>query len=128
MLEPLTHFLTGACLGRAGLNRKTALATLTLTLATESPDIDMLAYFRGSVFGFAHHRGFTHSLIGAPLMAAFVIGLVRGWYALMKGRAEIPGPHPTGSCSTFMPFSAAWSICSRISPTIMVCGLSRLSI
>jgi len=35
-LEPVTHFLTGACLGRAGLNRKTALATLTLTLAAEA--------------------------------------------------------------------------------------------
>ena len=77
-LEPLTHFITDHCLGRAGLNRKTALATLTLTLATESPDIDIVAYLRGSVFGFAHHRGFTHSLIGAPVMAAFVIGLVRG--------------------------------------------------
>lgn len=87
-MEPLTHILTGACLGRSGLNRKTALATVTLTLATESPDIDILAYFRGSVFGFAHHRGFTHSLIGAPLMAAFVIGLVRGWYALIKSQGR----------------------------------------
>jgi inner membrane protein len=87
-LEPLTHFLTGACLGRAGLNRKTALATLTLTLATESPDIDMLAYFGGSVSGFAHHRGFTHSIIGAPLLAALILGMVRGIYALMKARGR----------------------------------------
>ena len=27
-MEPVTHFLTGACIGRAGLNRKTAYATV----------------------------------------------------------------------------------------------------
>jgi len=44
-LEPITHFLTGAALSRAGFNRKTALATLTMTLAAEAPDIDILTYF-----------------------------------------------------------------------------------
>ena len=29
-------------MGRAGLNRKTALATLTLALAAEAPDLDVL--------------------------------------------------------------------------------------
>ena len=32
-MEPITHFLTGACIGRAGLNRKTAYATLAAVLA-----------------------------------------------------------------------------------------------
>src|ERR1700731_4188067 len=32
-MEPLTHFLTGACIGRAGLNRKTACATVVAVLA-----------------------------------------------------------------------------------------------
>jgi inner membrane protein len=75
-LEPITHFLTGACLGRAGLNRKTALATLTLTLAAEAPDLDVLGRVRGSAFAFAHHRGFTHSFVGLPLDAAAVVGFV----------------------------------------------------
>jgi inner membrane protein len=75
-LEPVTHFLTGACMGRAGLNRKTALATLTLTLAAEAPDLDVLGRFRGSAFGFAHHRGFTHSFLGIVLVAALVVGFV----------------------------------------------------
>jgi inner membrane protein len=75
-LEPITHFLTGVCLGRAGLNRKTALATLTLTLAAEAPDLDIISGFRGSAFGFAHHRGFTHSFVGVPLDALAVVGFV----------------------------------------------------
>jgi len=68
--------LTGACLGRAGLNRKTALATLTLTLAAEAPDLDVLGDTRGEVFGFAHHRGFTHSFLGIALVSAVVVGFV----------------------------------------------------
>ena len=75
-MEPITHFLTGACLGRAGLNRKTALATLTLTLAAEAPDLDVFTRFAGPAFGFAHHRGFTHSFLGIFLMAALVVGFV----------------------------------------------------
>jgi inner membrane protein len=75
-LEPVTHFLTGACMGRAGLNRKTALATLTVTLAAEAPDLDVLAGVKGRVFGFAHHRGFTHSFVGIALVSAAVVGFV----------------------------------------------------
>jgi inner membrane protein len=75
-MEPVTHFLTGACLSRAGLNRKTALATITLTLAAEAPDLDVLSSFGGRAFGFAHHRGFTHSFLGLILMSTLVVGLV----------------------------------------------------
>jgi inner membrane protein len=64
-------------MGRAGLNRKTALATLTLTLAAEAPDLDIIGgLLRGPAFGFAHHRGFTHSFLGVPLDAFVVVAFV----------------------------------------------------
>src|SRR5580658_10636411 len=63
-------------MGRAGLNRKTALATVTVTLAAEAPDLDVLGEFKGRVFGFAHHRGFTHSFVGIALVSAAVVGFV----------------------------------------------------
>lgn len=75
-MEPITHFLTGACMGRAGLNRKTALATATLTLAAEAPDLDVIGNFKDPVFGFAHHRGFTHSFLGLVLVAALVVAFM----------------------------------------------------
>jgi len=75
-LEPITHFLTGACLARTGFNRKTALATATMTLAAEAPDIDILGNLKDPVFGFAHHRGFTHSFLGLVLVQAVVVGLM----------------------------------------------------
>jgi len=84
-LEPITHFLTGACLGRAGFNRKTALATATMTLAAEAPDLDVLGRFGGPVFGFAHHRGFTHSFLGLVLVSSVVVGFM---YAVWRLRGR----------------------------------------
>jgi inner membrane protein len=75
-MEPVTHFLTGACIGRAGLNRRTAYATLAATLAAEAPDLDVLWGVAGPVASFAHHRGITHTLIAAPVMAGIVTGFV----------------------------------------------------
>jgi inner membrane protein len=75
-MEPVTHFLTGAAISRAGLNRKTALATLTLVLAAEAPDLDMVLYPFSRVIGFGHHRGITHTFLGAPFVAAAVLGFV----------------------------------------------------
>jgi inner membrane protein len=72
-------------MGRAGLNRKTALATATLTLAAEAPDLDILGRFGGSAFGFNHHRGFTHSFLGIPLVAAVVVGFIYLFWR-MRGR------------------------------------------
>jgi inner membrane protein len=93
-LEPITHFLTGACLGRAGLNRKTALATLTLTLAAEAPDLDVLSRFGGPAFGFAHHRGFTHSFLGVPLDAAVVVSFVYLVWRLRGRKLKDPNLPP----------------------------------
>jgi hypothetical protein len=93
-LEPVTHFLTGACLGRAGLNRKTALATATLTLAAEAADLDIVGQFRGPVFGFAHHRGFTHSFLGVPLVAALVVAFIYGIWRLRGRKAKNPNLPP----------------------------------
>ncbi|HEY6972086.1 MAG TPA: metal-dependent hydrolase, partial [Candidatus Angelobacter sp.] len=63
-MDPVTHFLTGACLSRAGLNRTTGLATLTLVLASEAPDLDIVTLFGGSVSYLEHHRGITHTFLG----------------------------------------------------------------
>jgi inner membrane protein len=93
-LEPITHFLTGACLGRAGLNRKTGLATLTLTLAAEAPDLDVLGRIRGPAFGLAHHRGFTHSLLGIPLDAVVVVGFVYLVWQLRGRKTNDPALPP----------------------------------
>ena len=68
-MDAITHVLAGACIARAVLNRKTVLGTLTVILAAEAPDLDMLARLRGPVAGFVHERGFTHSIAGVGLVS-----------------------------------------------------------
>jgi inner membrane protein len=93
-LEPVTHFLFGAVLGRAGLNRKTALATATLTLAAEAPDLDVLSRFGGSAFGFNHHRGFTHSFLGIPIDATVVVAFIYLIWRLRGRKTRNPSLPP----------------------------------
>jgi inner membrane protein len=89
-MEPITHFLTGACLARSGLNRKTAYATLAMTLAAETPDLDVLWGLCGPVAAFQHHRGITHTFLGAPFVALVVTGAVWLFDRFRKGEPPIP--------------------------------------
>jgi inner membrane protein len=79
-MEPITHFLTGACIGRAGFNRKTAYATLAATLAAEAADLDIVWGFAGPVEGLKHHRGITHTFIAVPVVAAVTTGALWLWH------------------------------------------------
>jgi len=145
-MEPVTHFLFGAAMGRAGLNRKTALATATLTLAAEAADLDVLSRFGGSAFGLNHHRGFTHSFLGVPLVAAVVVGFIyllwrlRGrktrnpnlpprWgllfaYACLAGLSHILLDYTTAyGVRPFWPFSErwiSWDIVFIVEPVLLV--------
>ncbi len=85
-MEPVTHFLTGACIGRAGLNRKTAYATLAAVLAAEAADLDALWSFDGQVEMLKHHRGITHTFIAVPVVAAVVVGVVWLLHRWREGR------------------------------------------
>jgi inner membrane protein len=75
-MEPVTHLLTGVCLARAGFNRKAAYAAVTMTLAAEAPDLDVLWSIDGPIAAFQHHRGWTHTFFGLPFEAAILVGAV----------------------------------------------------
>ena len=63
-------------MGRAGFNRKSALATLTMVLAAEAADLDVLWDLKGPIVAFQHHRGITHTFVAAPFVAAVTVGFV----------------------------------------------------
>ncbi len=65
-----------------------------MTLAAEAPDIDILGNFKGPVFGFAHHRGFTHSFLGLLLVQALVVGLIYGIWRLRGRKVKDPNLPP----------------------------------
>ena len=93
-MEPVTHFLTGAVLGRAGFNRRTAYATLAMTLAAEAPDLDVLWGIRGPVAVLEHHRGITHTFLGAPFVALAVTGTVYLWHRFRTSNKPESSPNP----------------------------------
>jgi inner membrane protein len=141
-------------MGRAGLNRKTALATATLTLAAEAADLDVLSRFGGSAFALNHHRGFTHSFLGVPLVAAVVVGFVyllwrlRGrktrnpnlpprWgllfaYGCLAGLSHILLDFTTSyGVRPFWPFSErwiSWDIVFIVEPVLLVALILALSL
>lgn len=89
-MDPVTHFLTGACLARSGFNRKAAYATLAMTLAAEAPDLDIVWGFRGPLAGFEHHRGITHTFIAAPFIALVTVAVVWLIHKIRKKPTQAP--------------------------------------
>jgi len=68
-MDNLTHTLTGIVLSRAGLSRAVPRASLLLALASNAPDLDIVAGLNGSLAYLHHHRGWTHAFAFAPIAA-----------------------------------------------------------
>lgn len=84
-MDNLTHTLTGLMLSRAGFNRWCPRATPLLLLAANAPDIDVVTRWGGSLTYLDHHRGWTHTFLLMPLLAAVIVAGVR-----VVGRAPVP--------------------------------------
>ncbi len=138
-------------MARAGLNRKSALATATLVIGAEAADADMIGYLRGPVFGFAHHRGITHTLVGVPIVAAAVVLLMYGvsrlrqrwrptsaeprwpvlfWLACLAGIVHIALDYTNNyGVRPFEPFSYkwyAWDIVFIVEPVLLAILIAGL--
>jgi inner membrane protein len=92
-MDPITHLMTGACLARAGFNRKAAYAAIAMTIAAEVPDLDVLWSIDGPIAAFQHHRGWTHTFLGLPFEAAIVVGAVwlfHRWRTRLATSSKLP--------------------------------------
>lgn len=69
-MENLAHTLLGLSLAKAGLERVTPLATTTLVISSNLPDIDVLSAIDGTSSYLEFHRGFTHGFVGLAVVAA----------------------------------------------------------
>src|SRR5438477_7294249 len=65
-----------------------------MTLAAEAPDLDVFWGFKGPVYNFAHHRGFTHSFLGLIFVSAVVTGLMYLIWLLRGRKTNIPDLPP----------------------------------
>src|SRR5271157_2377081 len=71
-VDNVTHTLTAVAISQTGLNRKTRFATLTLILAANAPDIDILSSLKDSIPYLKYHRGISHSFIGITVLAIII--------------------------------------------------------
>jgi inner membrane protein len=81
-LDNITHTLVGVALSQAGVSRASRGAAAAVIIASNLPDIDVLFALRGSAAYLDHHRDLTHSIVGAPLLALALAGLL---FAFVKG-------------------------------------------
>jgi inner membrane protein len=120
-MDNLTHTLTGVVMSQAGLNRWYARSGLVLMLAANAPDLDVLTAFGGSLNYFVNHRGMTHSIAMAPVMALLPMLLacavsrsMRGWKAAYALSLIGVGSHllldwtNAYGVRLLLPFSSRW--------------------
>ena len=74
-MDNLTHTLFAIALARAGGRRLGPYATGLLVLAANSPDIDVVSRLESTAAYLHYHRGPTHALAAAPLLALAVAGV-----------------------------------------------------
>ncbi len=150
-MDNLTHTLTAVAISKTGLNLKTRFATLTLILAANAPDVDVLAGFKSGVAYLKYHRGITHSPVGITALAIII------WLVIyFMGRRVRPKPGlplngrwlllaaflGTGShllldftnaygVRLFLPFSGrwyAWDIMPILDPLLLVLLIGGLAV
>ena len=89
-MDNLCHTLTGACIAEAGLKHRTRFASAALMIASNLPDIDVLA-FATSTPAVALRRGWTH---GAVAQAVLPVLLTAGLLAFDRWRPSRQGREP----------------------------------
>jgi inner membrane protein len=150
-MDNLTHTLTGIAISHSGLNRKTRFATLTLILAANAPDIDIISRLKGGLTYLEYHRGITHSLVGitalAVLISSFIYwmgkkvqpkpGLPLDWRWLLLAAFLGTGSHllldftNAYGVRPLVPFSGrwfAWDIMPIIDPLLLALFLAGLAL
>jgi len=75
-MDNLTHSLTAVLLTRAGLDRLTPRAMWIAVITANAPDFDAVTLASGLEAYFTEHRGFTHAIAFAPLVAALPVLMV----------------------------------------------------
>ncbi|MCC5913714.1 MAG: metal-dependent hydrolase [Balneolaceae bacterium] len=96
-MDPIAHTLFGATLAEAGLKRKTALATTTLVIGANLPDIDGLAMLVSSDYALQFRRGWTHGILALMIWPFLLAGAMMGIDRLLQRRkSDQKGPplHP----------------------------------
>jgi inner membrane protein len=105
-MDNLAHSLVGAWMAEAGLKRTTPLATATLVIGANLPDVDAFVAFAGSDASLYWRRGWTHGVLALSLWPFVLTGLMLLWDKHVRRRR-----HPELSPARFGPLL----VCSVLS-------------
>jgi inner membrane protein len=83
-MDPLAHTLFGASMAEAGLKRKTALATATLIIGANIPDVDAVAMLIGQDYALLVRRGWTHGILALLVWPFLLTGAMLGVDRLLQ--------------------------------------------
>lgn len=87
-MDPLAHTLFGATLAEAGLRRRSRLATATLIIGANLPDIDAIAMWWGGDEALWLRRGHTHGVLALVLMPLLLWASMWAWHRWRPPRGE----------------------------------------
>src|SRR5438093_11668244 len=86
-MDPITHGLTGAVMAQAGFRQRWGRqATLAMVGGATIPDMDV--FWSHGILALETHRGITHSLVGAVVLASALgaallpFGREKRWWVL----------------------------------------------
>lgn len=100
-MDPFTHTMVGAVISRAGGDRRTPLATATLILAANAPDIDIVSVWTTTSFGsLALRRGWTHGPLALAMLPLVITIAMLSWDRFVRLRRD-----PTKA-----PVNAHWTL------------------
>jgi inner membrane protein len=85
-VDNLAHGLLGAALAETGLKRATPLATATLVIGANLPDIDAVTVALGSDAALLHRRGWTHGVLAMAILPFALTGAMLLWDRLVRRR------------------------------------------
>jgi inner membrane protein len=89
-MDNLCHTLVGAAIGRAGFRSRTSLASATLMIAANIPDLDVLVFATDEP-SISFRRGWTHGVVAQALLP---LALAAVMTAFGRWRGTRPGAPP----------------------------------
>lgn len=96
-MDPLAHTAVGACLAKAGLERASPLATATLIIGANLPDVDAIAGAWGREASMLFRRGWTHGVLAMVVLPLLLAAGVLLWdRGLRRRRAPASEPARAG--------------------------------
>lgn len=92
-MDNLCHTLAGAAIAQAGPFRRTPLATATVMIGANLPDVDAFAYVFGSdLDALAFRRGWTHGVLAMAVLPVVLAGGMLAFDGLARRRLRPERP------------------------------------